>query len=118
MTDRVTGYFSSELHEEIKTFADHHDISKSKALSILVGRGLGSWESTVRQIRLEAKLDVLIEAFAEQKLAKEKIKERFENEPTAVLADGEIVELADEPNPLFNSNVIQPDEWEDVDLSE
>lgn len=116
--NRITGYLKPKLREEIEAFADHHDISRSKAVSILLGRGLGSWESTVRQIRIEAKLDVLIEAFAERDLAEEKIKERFENEPVAVLSDGEIVELSDEPNPLFNSDVIQPEEWESVDLSE
>jgi hypothetical protein len=113
MPERISAYVPQDCKQRIERVADKHNISESKAAVMLIQQGFSDWETRIRLVQIEAKLDLLVENFAEEETAKKHVQEAVES-----LFDQEVDDnvIGDEPpsEPIepFQSSDILPDEWE------
>ena len=116
MGQKLSGYIDDELYDLIEALAEHHDIPKSRAHELLLREGVQARNHRLRLVQLEAKLDLIIDAFAEEENAKENIKQQMQDAMQLPIPDGTTgVDLVDEPFPAFQSLGIRPDEWSGVE---
>lgn len=110
MGERISSYVDVDLVETIEAVAEHHDISSSKAIELLLVEGTRAREMRYRYEQLDAKLDLLIESLGGEPVAAEAVEERFEKVAQRRLPGGVSgVELADSPAPIFQSAGPFPD---------
>lgn len=112
MSEKISGYVDDELNSLIDAMAEHHDISRSRVIELLLREGVNARETRLRLVQMEAKLDLMVESFAEQDSAKERIQEQMAEAIDTPTPDGTTgTDLVDEPLPAFQSIGIRPDEW-------
>jgi hypothetical protein len=110
MGERIGAYVGEELVSTIEAVAEHHDISNSKAIELLLVEGVQAREMRYRYEQLDAKLDVLIESLGGEPVAAEAVEERFEQVAERGLPGGVTgVDLTDSPAPYFQSAGTIPD---------
>jgi hypothetical protein len=116
MGQKISGYVDDELAELISAMADHHNVPEARIVELLLREGVHSRDIRLRILQVEAKLDLIVDGFAEEENAKELMREQV---PTALglpLPDGTTgIDLVDEPFPAFQSLGIRPDEWSGPD---
>lgn len=113
MGTKISGYVDDELAGLLEDIADHHDIPKTRALELLLREGVQAREHRLRLVQLEAKLDLLLESFAEEENAKTAVEDQVsEAMQTAVPQGTTGVDLVEEPHPAFQSLGIRPDDWQ------
>ncbi|MGQ4557387.1 hypothetical protein [Halobellus sp. GM3] len=112
MGKRISGYVSEELGKQIEEMADHHDVPRNRIVEMLLQQGMSNWDARVRILQLEAKLDLLVEGFAEEENAKIKMQEAMDDALELPLPDGAVIDdVAGEPYQAFQSLGIRPDDW-------
>jgi hypothetical protein len=110
MGERISSYVGEDLVDTIVAVAEHHDISTSKAIELLLREGVQAREMRYRYEQLDAKLDVLIESLGGEPVAAEAVEERFERVARRGLPGGVTgVDLADSPTPYFQAAGNIPD---------
>lgn len=112
MGHRISGYVSDELGEQIEAMAEHHDVPRNRIVEMLLKQGMSNWDARVRILQLEAKLDLMVESFAEEENAKERMEEVMEEALELPLPDGAVLDdVEGEPYQAFQSLGIRPDDW-------
>jgi hypothetical protein len=106
-----SAHIKEEYDEQIEELADNLEISKNKALNMILSTGLSNWEAEIRIAQLESKIDLIIESFAEEENAKERMKEAMEEFHEKKSLDGS-TKSVNEPTEAMQSIGITPDEWE------
>lgn len=109
---RISTLVDDDFADTIDSLADHHDTTRSEMIRILLNRGLDNLETEIRLIRIEAKLDTLLESFSEDDTARDMIAERFTDNRIETLLNGKEIDLHSEPHPHMQTDGIQPEEWE------
>lgn len=118
MGQNISGYVDDDLAELIEDIAEHHDIPRNRVHEILLREGVQAREMRLRMVQLEAKLDLILESFAEEENAKDAIDEQIGKAMALPIPEGTTgVDLADEPYPAFQSMGIRPDDWEGPDAA-
>jgi hypothetical protein len=116
MGERISSYVDDSLLDTIEAVAEHHDISNSKAIVLLLVEGTRAREMRYRYEQMDAKLDILIESLGGEPVAAEAVEERFERVAERGLPGGlGGVELADSPAPHFHSAGGIPDRTDEED---
>lgn len=116
MGKRISGYVSDELGEQIEAIAEHHDVPRNRIVEMLLQQGMSNWDARVRILQLEAKLDLIVDSFAEEENAKERMREQMDEALELPLPDGAVIDdIADEPYAAFQSLGIRPDKWSGSD---
>lgn len=78
MGERLSTYVDEEETAEfIDDFADHHDISRSKAISILIHEGIDNRNLRYHLEVIDAKVELLLETLGEENRISEKVTERL-----------------------------------------
>jgi len=110
-TKKITAYVDEDYLKQIENLSDNLDITESKAANIILASGLSNWETEIKIVQLEAKLDLIIESFAEEEDAKERMKEavREFNEKKSMDIP---IDDTDEPTDAMKSIGITPDSWD------
>lgn len=104
MTERISSYVSEQTGTLIEDLADHHDISESRAIQLLIREGIIAREHRLRLERLDAKLDIILELVGGNEQTEERISERLEAVTDYPFPDSTFdADLADTPHPLFRS---------------
>ncbi|QAU11381.1 hypothetical protein EKH57_00430 (plasmid) [Halorubrum sp. BOL3-1] len=99
-----------DLDAIIESVADYHDIPRSRAVELLLRKGVQAREMRYRFEQLDAKLDHLIDNLGVGSTATDAVEERFGTVSDRSLpADVSGVELADSPLPYFRSAGDYPD---------
>jgi len=110
MGERISSYVGKDLVTTIVAVAEHHDISNSKAVELLLREGVQAREMRYRYEQLDAKMDVLIESLGGEPVAAEAVEERFEQVAERGLPAGVTgVDLIDSPTPYFQAAGDIPD---------
>ncbi|MCD2200904.1 hypothetical protein LPA44_13510 [Halobacterium sp. KA-4] len=110
MGEQISSSVDEGLNETIEGVAEYHDISKSRAIELLLQEGVRAREMRYRFEQLDAKLDLLIESLGGEPVAPEAVNERFEAVSERGLPGGlSGVDLADNPFPYFQSTGNFPD---------
>lgn len=107
---KFTSYIPQDRYDQIEELATNLDVSKSKAHNMILTAGLSNWETEIRIIQLEAKLDLIMESFAEEPAARERMKEAVEDfyeEKSMDLSTSD----TQEPTDAMKSVGITPEEW-------
>ncbi len=107
---KFTSYIPQDRYDQIEELATNLDISKSKAHNMILTAGLSNWETTIRIVQLEAKLDLIIENFALEPDARELMKEAVEDfyeEKSMDLSTSD----TQEPTDAMKSIGFTPEEW-------
>ncbi|WP_277543711.1 hypothetical protein [Haloarcula laminariae] len=113
MSQKISGYVDDELDDLIEAMSDHHGISRSRVIELLLREGANARETRLRIVQLEAKLDLIVESFAEQDAAKDKVREQMTELIDLPTPDGTTgTDLVEAPVPEFQSLGIRPDEWD------
>jgi hypothetical protein len=116
MGKRISGYVSDELGEQIEAIAEHHDVPRNRIVEMLLQQGMSNWDARVRILQLEAKLDLIVDSFAEEENAKERMREQMDEALELPLPDGAVIDdISGEPYAAFQSLGIRPDEWSGPD---
>jgi hypothetical protein len=116
MGERISSYVDGSLLNTIEAVAEHHDISNSKAIEVLLVEGVRAREMRYRYEQLDAKLDVLIESLGGEPVAAEAVEERFKRVAERGLPGGlGDVDLTDSPTPYFQSAGNIPDRTDEED---
>ncbi|KZX46235.1 MULTISPECIES: hypothetical protein [unclassified Haloarcula] len=112
MGKRISGYVSDELGSQIEAIADHHNVARNRVVEMLLQQGMSNWDTRVRILQLEAKLDLIVDNFAEEENAKDRMQEQMSEALELPLPDGAVIDdIAEEPYAAFQSLGIRPDEW-------
>lgn len=112
MGKRISGYVSDELGEQIEAIAEHHNVPRNRIVEMLLQQGMSNWDARVRILQLEAKLDLIVDSFAEEENAKERMQAQMDEALELPLPDGAVIDdIADEPYAAFQSLGIRPDDW-------
>ena len=107
---KFKSYIPQDRYDQIEELATNLDISKSKAHNMILTAGLSNWETTIRIVQLEAKLDLIIENFALEPDARELMKEAVEDfyeEKSMDLSTSD----TQEPTDAMKSIGFTPEEW-------
>lgn len=110
MGERISAMVNEDLDVIIEAVAEHHSISKSSAIELLLREGVQAREMRYRFEQLDAKLDHLLENLGTSTNVASTVEERFEtvtDRPVPAGVSG--VELADSPLPYFQSAGSYPD---------
>lgn len=108
---KMTTYVPQQYYEQIEELANNLDISNSKAHTMILASGLSNWETEIRITQLEAKLDLVMENFALEDDAKERMEEaviEFNEEKSTDIS----IDESGEPTDAMKSIGISPDTWE------
>lgn len=110
MKESITAKIDGNLDLIIEAVAEHHDISKSRTIELLLREGVNAREMRYRLEQMDAKIDILIESLGGEPIAREAVEERFETVTERGLPEAVAgVDLANEPLPFFRSTGDYPD---------
>lgn len=110
MGERISAMVSEDLDVIIEAVAEHHSISKSSAIELLLREGVQAREMRYRFEQLDAKLDHLLENLGTSTTVANTVEDRFETVSERPMPAGVSgVELADSPLPYFQSAGSYPD---------
>ncbi|MFD1635324.1 hypothetical protein ACOZ4L_16525 (plasmid) [Haloplanus ruber] len=100
----ITSRVDSDVAATIESVAEYHDISESRAVELLLREGLHARAQRYRMEQLDAKMDILIESLGGEPVAREAVKERFEQVTDRGLPEATFaVDLEEQPHPFFQS---------------
>lgn len=102
MPERISTYLEDETVEIVEELADHHDISRSAGLKLLVREGLGQRSLRYQYELLDAKLNRALSELGIHNISEEIAENRYEFALNNSIPESNLdAELEDLPHPEF-----------------
>jgi predicted transcriptional regulator len=118
MSEVITVRVPDGLADRIEKMADHHSVSNSVVIELLIREGLSKRDLRLRLIQLDAKIDHVLGHYTDEEGAKEQMEKTTKAALELPETSTPPLDLEDTPAPIFQSLGVTPDDWEGAPIEE